>query len=64
MLEADPNIYDHTYFCFQVMPKISQNATLAEQTLGATDLKHGMHTQLRSNIGGILPATPLPIGVN
>ena len=38
-------------------PKKAKNGTLTRQTLGATDLIHGMHTQLDfwSNMGGIPP---------
>ena len=31
---------------FMSGPKKAKNGTLARQTLGATDLKHGMHTQI------------------
>ena len=36
---------------------MAKNGTLARQTLGATDLIHGMHIQLDfgSNMGGIPP---------
>ena len=50
-------VYDHTHFCFHARPIKAQNCTLARQTFGATDLKHGMHTQLDlvSNMGGMSP---------
>ena len=51
------NVYDHTHFCSISGQKKAKNGTLARQALGATDLKHGMHTQLDfgSKMGGIPP---------
>ena len=51
-------VCDHTHFCFFMSgPKKGKNVTLTRQTLGETDLKHGMHTLLDfgSNMGGIPP---------
>ena len=50
-------VYDQTHFCVHVRPKKATNGTLAIQTIGATDLKHGIHTQFdfRCNIGVIPP---------
>ena len=51
------HIYDHTHLVLMSGPKKVKNGTWARQALGATDVKHGMHTQLDfgSNMGGIPP---------
>ena len=51
------HVYNYTHFCFHVTPKKGQKWYFGQKTLGATYLKHGMHTQLvfGSNMGGIPP---------
>ena len=48
---------------FMSSPKKAKNATLAIQTLGVTDLKHGMLHKLTLGVtwAGSLLATPLPL---
>ena len=59
------HVYDNTHFCVHVALKKAQNSTLAIQTLGATDLKHGIHTQIDLGVPWVKSflATPLSIGV-
>ena len=59
------HVYDHTHFCVHVGHKKAQNGTLDIQTLGATDFKHGKHTEIDLGVTwlGSFLVTPLSIGV-